>query len=154
NHRYIAQVYVQRYDRDAIMDDLDIALDEYQKAIEIQERLLNNDSGNATWQVSLAASRIGFAELLGRKGELAAALKQARYAYSLREALPEKDPSTPSRQRSLAMAALSVANLLTKQKENVDEAVKRNNLDQAIKLYHEAIEILDEAKPRDDTNVF
>jgi tetratricopeptide (TPR) repeat protein len=52
------------------------------------------------------------------------------------------------------MAAISVADLLTKQKENVDEAAKRSNLDEAIKRYRDAIEILDEAKPRDDGNVF
>jgi tetratricopeptide (TPR) repeat protein len=153
NHRYIARVYVQRYDRDASMDDLDIALDEYEKAIEIQERLLNNDSGNATWQLSLAASRIGLAQVFRKKGEWAAALKQARYAYALRDALASKDPSNPSRQNSLAMTAISVADLLTKQKD-VDEAVKRKNYDEAIKLYREAIEILDDATPRDDGNVF
>jgi tetratricopeptide (TPR) repeat protein len=154
NHRYIAQVYVQRYDRDAAIEDLDTALDEYQTAVQIQERLLNNDLTNATWQVSLAASRIGYAALLRRKGELAAALKQARYAYALREALAEKDQLNSSRQKSLAMAAISVADLLTQQKENLDEAVKQKNLDEAMKLYRDAIEILDEAKPRDDSNVF
>jgi tetratricopeptide (TPR) repeat protein len=153
NHRYIAQLYVQRYDRDASMGDLDVALDEYEKAIEIQERLLNNDSGNATWQLSLAASRIGLAQVFRKKGEWAAALRQARYAYALRDALASKDPSNPSRQNSLAMTAISVADLLTKQKD-VDEAVKRKNYDEAIKLYLDAIEILDDATPRDDGNVF
>jgi hypothetical protein len=37
---------------------------------------------------------------------------------------------------------------------DVDEAVKRKNYDEAIKLYREAIEILDDATPRDDGNVF
>ena len=153
NHRYIAQLYVQRYGRDASVGDLDVALDEYEKAIDIQERLLNNDAGNATWQLSLAASRIGLAEVFKKKGEWGAALKQARYAYALRDALAGKDPSNPSRQNSLAKAAISVADLLTKQKD-IDEAVKRKNYDEAIKLYREAIEILDDATPRDDGNVF
>src|SRR5262249_24692007 len=91
NHRYIAQAYVQRYDRDASVNDLDSALDEYETAIKIHERLRDNDSGNASWQLSLASSRIGLAEVLRKKEELGAALKQARYAYGLRETLAHKD---------------------------------------------------------------
>jgi tetratricopeptide (TPR) repeat protein len=68
NHRYIARLYVERYDHGGSIGDLDIATEEYERAIDIQERLRDHDFGNATWQLSLASSRIGLAAVLGKKG--------------------------------------------------------------------------------------
>jgi tetratricopeptide (TPR) repeat protein len=149
NHRFIAMLFMRR-------DEVEAALTEYRRAIEIQQRLIDNDPSNATWQFSLATFRSGMAGALRRKGELAAALEQSRYAYAIRQALVRKDPSNPSRQVSLALAAISVADLLSDPKQDVNDAVKqKQNLDDAMKLYRDAIEALDETKQqRYDSNVF
>jgi tetratricopeptide (TPR) repeat protein len=60
----------------------------------------------------------------------------------------------PSWQNSFAMAAIALGDLLTRQKENLDEAARRENVVEAMKLYRDAIDILDELTPRDDSNVF
>jgi len=143
NHRDIAVVHAQR--GDVGRGDLDAALAGYQSAIAIQERLIARDPENATSQFPLAAFYAGLGGVLRRQGDLAGALERYRMAYALRQGLALKDPTNPGRQNSLAMAAISVADVLHAQKQNLDEAVK---------LYRTAIDILDEAKPRQDRNVF
>ena len=138
NHRDIAVTYAQR-------GDLNAALAAYRSAIAIQERLSARDRDNATWQFSLAAFHTGLGGVLRRQNDLAGALEQYRQAYGLRQQLALKDPTNPGRQNSLAFAGISVADLLYAQKQNLDEAVK---------LWRAAIEILDEARPRYDRNVF
>jgi tetratricopeptide (TPR) repeat protein len=137
-HRDIATVYANR-------DEFDLALAEYQRAIAIQQRLIAKDPANAYWQLSLASFYTGAGGVLRRQGDLPRALDQFRRAYNLRQSLALKDPANPGRQRSLAFAAISVADLLKAQKQNLDESEK---------LYREAIEILDELRPRYDRDVF
>jgi tetratricopeptide (TPR) repeat protein len=143
NHRDIAVVYAQRGDLGR--GDLDAALAGFRSAIAIQERLIARDPENATWQFSLAAFNAGLGGVLSRQGDLAGALERYRKAYALRQTLALKDPGNPGRQTSLAMAGISIADLLRAQKQNLDEAMK---------LYRAAIEILDEVRPRYDRNVF
>jgi tetratricopeptide (TPR) repeat protein len=138
SHRDMASIFEQR-------EELDAALGEYRLAIEIQGRLVAKDPGNATSQFPLASSYAGMGALLRRLGNSRAALEQYLMAYGLRQALARKDPSNPGRQNSLAMTGISVADLLGAQKPNVDEALK---------LYRDAIAILDEVRPRYDNNVF
>jgi tetratricopeptide (TPR) repeat protein len=137
-HREIAIVHSQR-------DELDAAFSEYLLAIESQKLLIAKDSANATWQFSLASFYTGVGGVLRRQGDLAGALERFRMAYALRQGLALKDPKNPGRQNSLAMAAILVADSLEEQKQGLDEAVK---------LYREAIKILDEARPRYDRNIF
>jgi tetratricopeptide (TPR) repeat protein len=154
SHRLKAELYAERFKATGSRDDIDAASDEYRLAIQIQERLRDNDQGNATWQASLATLRSGFTGALRNKGELGAALNQSRSAYAIREALLRKDPASQSRQKALAVAAMLYADLLAEQKENLDEAGKEKNRDEAIKLYRSAIAYLDDIKPRDDRRVF
>ncbi len=138
NHHDIAVVHVQRA-------DLDAALAEYTLAIGIQEGLLDKDPANATWQYSLASFYTEMGTVLRRRGDLSGALERNRMAYTLRQRLAAKDPANPNRQNNLATAAISIADLLGEQKQNLNEAVK---------LYRDAIVILDELRPRYDRNVF
>jgi tetratricopeptide (TPR) repeat protein len=143
NHRDIAVVYAQHGDLGR--GDSVAALAAYRSAIAIQERLIARDPENATWQFSLASFYAGLGGVLSRQGDLAGALERNRKAYALRQGLALKDPGNPGRQTSLAMAGISIADLLRAQKQNLDEAMK---------LYRTAIEILDEVRPRYDRNVF
>jgi tetratricopeptide (TPR) repeat protein len=79
------------------------------------------------------------------EGDLPAALDRYRVAYAFRQGLAQKDPTHPGRQNGLAKVAILVADTLEAQKQNLDEAVK---------LYGDAIAIQDEARPRYDSDVF
>jgi tetratricopeptide (TPR) repeat protein len=136
--RFLAELYARR-------EDWTNAAAEYASAIEIHERLLAADPDHATWQYSLAPLYTGMADILRWQGDLPGALEQARKAYAIRQGLARKDPSSPARRDSLARAAIAVADLLEAQKSTLDEAVK---------LYREAIEIQDEARPEHDDDVF
>jgi tetratricopeptide (TPR) repeat protein len=120
-------------------------LAEYQLAVAIQQRLVALDRDNATWQFSLASLYAGMSRVLSQQGDLTGALEWYRRAYALQQGLAGRDPTDPSRQNRLARAAISVADLLESQKQSLEEAVK---------LYRDAIDILDEARPRYDRNVF
>jgi tetratricopeptide (TPR) repeat protein len=147
-HRDIARAQERR-------NDLTAALIEYQRAIDVQSRLVHKDISNATWQLSLASFRAGMGSALRRRGDLAGALEEYRAAYAIRQSLARKDLTNQARQTSYAMAGIAVADLLTEQKENLaDPAKQKQNLDEAVRLYREAIEILDEVRPRYDRNVF
>jgi tetratricopeptide (TPR) repeat protein len=142
SHRDIASVYAQ-------LLDLGHASAEFQLAIAIQENLIAKDRDNATWQSSLASSQAGLyagmGDILRRQGDLPGALDEYRKAYTLRQGLAGKDSTNPSRQNSLAKAAMAVADVLVALKDNLDEAMN---------LYRQAIEIQDEVRPRHDDDVF
>jgi tetratricopeptide (TPR) repeat protein len=138
SHRDMASIFERRSEPDA-------ALGEYRLAIEIQESLVAKDPDNATSLFPLASSYAGMGALLRRLGDDSQALEQYRKAYGIRQTLARKDPSNPVRQNSFALAGISVAELLGAQKSNFDEALK---------LYRDAIIILDEVRPRYDSNVF
>jgi tetratricopeptide (TPR) repeat protein len=138
NHRDIAVVYVER-------GDLAAGSAEYELSVELQKRLMARDRDNANWQFSLASSYTGLGGILKQQGDLAGALDRYQKAYALRQELAGKDRTNPGRQSSLARAAIPVADLLVALKQDLGEAVK---------LYREAIDILDEARPRYDREVF
>ncbi len=135
-HRDIAAVYAQR-------GDLDAALAAYYQAIAIQEQLIAGDRDNINWQVAVASFYTGAGNILRRQRDLPGALALYRRAYERRYQLAL--PSNPSRLTALALAGISVADLLYAQRQSLEEVVK---------LCHAAIEILDEARPRYDRNVF
>jgi tetratricopeptide (TPR) repeat protein len=146
-HRQAADVYAQRV-------DWTTAAAEYAAAFAIQERLIAADRDNATWQYSLASLYAGMGSLLQRQGDLAGALQRYRQAHDIRQALAVKDPTNPARQNNLAKAAIAVADVLTAQKVNLDEATQKANLDEAEKLYRRAIEVQELVLPRHDDDVF
>lgn len=79
-----------------------------------------------------------------RKGDLTAALENYRKAYSLRRIIASGS-AVAFRQHSFAIAGMAVADVLTALNQNLDEAIT---------LYREAIETLDELRPRYDGDVF
>jgi tetratricopeptide (TPR) repeat protein len=140
-HRDIARVYERS-------NDLAAALTEYKRAIDIQSRLVDKDDGNAIWQDSLASLRTGLGSILRRQGDLAGALVQYRYAYVIKQALARKDRRNQFWQASFAKAAIALADVLAEQKEDLSEHAS------AVEFYREAIEILDEGRPRNDRSIF
>jgi tetratricopeptide (TPR) repeat protein len=135
-HREIADVYKQR-------GQLDAALTEYKNAIEIQTDLIAKDPNSLTWQSSLASLYAGGASILKQQGDFAGALEQYRKAYELRYELAR--PANPNRLGPLAIATLSVVELLESQRQDLDEAVR---------LCRDTIGLLDRVRPRYDRNVF
>lgn len=138
NHRDLAIVYARH-------KDWAEAAAEYQLAITSQGTLIARDPSNATWQNSMALFRAGIAEVFKEQNELGSALDQYRQAYDIRKQFARKDPRNPDRQDHLAKAAMAIAAVLQMQKQNLEEAVK---------LYREAIDIQDEVLPRHDDDVF
>jgi tetratricopeptide (TPR) repeat protein len=131
------------YERWGRPGDLDLALEQYRIAIEVLEILLGRDSANAFWQNLVAPWYSQSGALLIKKGELTAALAQYQKAYPLRRALALRDP-IPARQYESADAAIKVANLL----------VELKSLSEAVRIYREAVETLDEVRPKYDLDVF
>jgi tetratricopeptide (TPR) repeat protein len=137
SHRDIATTYAEG-------GDLDKAVAEYQLGASVLERLLSNDRDNATWQVSLASLYGRMGKVLRQKRDFPAALERYQKAYDLREGLAHKDPGNRTRQNSFALSAIPLGDL---------EAEEKNH-EQALQLYRNAIEILDDARPHYDRNVF
>jgi tetratricopeptide (TPR) repeat protein len=135
-YRAIASIEVRR-------GELDKALAEYQMAFAIQERLMGLDPGNVSLRVSLASLYAEVAGVLRKQHEFERALELYRKAYVLRRELALSTNSP--RLINLAISAISVAEVLQDQNKSLDEAVN---------LYRQAIEILDEARPRYDSRVF
>ena len=141
----LASIYREIADVHLLRRELDAALAEYDLAIKIQEGLIERDRDNATWHFSLASFyNLAGATLRGQKN-LSGALERYREAYSHRQWLARKDPTNSGAQNRFAVAAIPVADLLLAQKQNLNEAVK---------LCRSAIEILDEARPYYDGDVF
>jgi tetratricopeptide (TPR) repeat protein len=138
NHRDLAVVYARH-------KDLTNAAAEYRLAIASQETLVARDPANATWQSTLALFNAGMGGVLKQQNDLAGALDQYRRAYDIRRELAHNDRKNPDRQNSLAKAAIAFADVLGAQK---------NDLNEAVKLYRQVIEIQDEARPRHDDDVF
>jgi tetratricopeptide (TPR) repeat protein len=128
-----------------LQGDFDAALTSYKSAIDIREGLLHKDPGNAYWQITLAPLYTEFAGVLKKRGDLPGALAQFRKSYALRQDLAQKDPFSKDRQNNLAIAGINVADVLAAQKQEPDEAIA---------LYRDAIKILDEAGPKYDAYVF
>jgi len=136
--RELAGVYV-------LLGDFDAALTNYKSAIDIREGLLHKDSGNAYWQITLAPLYTELGGVLKRRGDLPGALAQFRKSYALRQDLAKKDPFSKDRQNNFAIAGINVADVLAAQKQEPEEAIA---------LYRDAIKILDEARPKYDGYVF
>jgi tetratricopeptide (TPR) repeat protein len=139
SYRRLAELYAQR-------DNLNEALAKYESGIAIQERLVARDPENSVSLLPLASLYAGVGDILSKEGKLADALTQHRKAYEARQKLARKDLHNPGPQNNLAKEEISVADLLVAQKQNLDEALK---------LYRDAIVVLDDARPRSryDTNI-
>jgi tetratricopeptide (TPR) repeat protein len=147
SHKEIAELHAKR-------GDLDAALDEYRLAIGIREKLLDKDPLNTDRQSSLASLYVGEGVVLERKGNLAAALEQYRKAYKLRRELALRDRTNPVWQRNFATAGMSAADLLEAQNAAQNNVVQSQDLNEAAKLYRDAIGILLLLGPRYDRHVF
>jgi tetratricopeptide (TPR) repeat protein len=126
-------------------DDLNLVVKEYDGAIDIRKTLNTKDPNNVEWQKRLAPLYAGKAGILKQKGDLEGALDAYRLAYGLRRQLSLRDSRNPVLARNYAGAGMAVADVLVLQKQNLGEALT---------LHRNAIETLDEFRPRYDTSVF
>jgi tetratricopeptide (TPR) repeat protein len=139
SHQRIAELYAQH-------GQLDAASKEYKVGIDIQDQLVAHDRENATYLSPLAALRLGLGDILARQGMAKDALAEYRKGYDIRLKLALKDLRNPGAQNALAKAEVSVADQLVALKEDLDEALN---------LYRDAVPKLDETRPRSryDTNI-
>jgi tetratricopeptide (TPR) repeat protein len=80
----------------------DEALDRYNEALAIRQRLAAKDSGNAQSQSALAFQYIYLGDLLFAKQEFSGALERYRTAFSIRKQLADGDPGDFTWSRNLA----------------------------------------------------
>jgi hypothetical protein len=121
------------------------ALAEIQKAIDIQEGLVERDPQNASSEFSLASAYRRAGAVSEQLDDPDGALSFYKKAYLYRQKLANKDPANQVRQKSAATAAITIADLLVLHKRDRDEAAR---------LYNEAINTLEEAAPSHDLIVF
>lgn len=139
NHLEIADVMQKR------LKAFSAALAETQKAINIQEGLMDRDPGNASSEFSLASAYRRAGAISEQLDDPDAALSFYKMAYSYRQKLANKDPANQLRQMSAATAAITVADLLVLHKRDPEQAAR---------LYNEAISSLEEPAPSHDLIVF
>ena len=137
----------ESYDKDSIQESLANGYDElgdvyqakhkpedayqqYQKALEIRERLARKNSDNAEWQSSLAFQYVVIADVLASRNA-ARAMEHYRNALTIRERLAGKYPGNIDWARNVADTHEKLAGLLVK--ERLFEA--------ALKEYNAALEI-------------
>jgi tetratricopeptide (TPR) repeat protein len=133
-HREIAALLIRQ-------DKLDDALAEYRRAIKIRETLLVKDPTNANWQTSLATLYAGAGNVLKYKKDWAGALEEYRKGY----ALALRNRTNAVRQHNFAIAGMAVAEMLV---------ALNGNLDEAVRLYREAIDSIDDFRPRYDQDIY
>jgi hypothetical protein len=93
-------------------------------SVKINEDLLAKDPESSSLTSGLASIYARLGALQQRNGAFAAALDGYRRAYGLRQQQARNDPSNFTRQRSLAFAAFSLAEVLSNQKDGLDEAAR------------------------------
>ena len=138
SHREIARLYAE-------LDQFEASLAEYRAALGILEPLTIKDPANVTWQISLAPLYTEVGQVLKRQKNLSAALQEFRNAYRVRRDLAFRDPTNPVRQSKFASAGMAVAEVLVMQNQDADEAIR---------LCREAIDSLDDWRPRYDRDIF
>ena len=98
--------------QDSLANDRSRALDEFRKALSIDEGLAATDPSSLKYKRRLLADLFNLAEILEKEGDVVAALESQRRAMSLAEALTAADPADAEAQGLLATVASRVGNLL------------------------------------------
>ena len=84
--------------------NLTVALDLYQKALEISERLAQQDPANAQWQSDLAVSHTRIGDVRQAQGDLPGALAAYQTDLAIAERLAQQDPTNAQWQRDLEVS--------------------------------------------------
>jgi serine/threonine-protein kinase len=116
------------------------ALEEYQKARAIRQKLADANPAVTAIQSDLAASHLNIGMVLSQMGKLAEALKEFDRARAIRQRLADANPGVAAFQSDLAYSHIGIGTVLS-------EAGKRT---EALKEFHKALAIrqkLAEANP-------
>ena len=95
---------------------VDGALEGYQKALRIREKLAQGDQGKDRWQREIGLSHINIGDMLRRQGQWAAALEEYRKALKIQKRLAAA-LSDLQLKRDLLMGQQRVGDMLLKQEE-------------------------------------
>lgn len=128
--------------QDSLANDRPQALDEFRKALAIDEGLAAADPSNLKYKRRLVADLFNLAETLEKEGDVSAALASQRRAMGLAEALTAADPADAEAQGLLATVASRVGNLL----------VSAGKPAPAIGVLGRALRILDSLSATDPAN--
>jgi tetratricopeptide (TPR) repeat protein len=140
--------------------EYDNALREYGEAMKIQKRLSDKDPSHSVPILSLAISNRQSGKAFRQQGRLAEAAESYEKARAFREQLFNKDRINRARQSALATADMDAADAEMDFATHLDAAApdqnrtRNQNLVSAVKLYHSAISIFDDLRPRYDVEVF
>jgi tetratricopeptide (TPR) repeat protein len=120
----LAAAYERMGDVLVAQGDLDIgrpnahrALALYKDSVDIFERLVKADPGNASWQRELSVSCLKVGYVLRTQGDLAGALASYKDALSIYESLAKADPDNAKWQRDLRSTHIKVGGVLQAQGE-------------------------------------
>ncbi|MHC5112991.1 MAG: protein kinase domain-containing protein [Planctomycetota bacterium] len=108
--------------------DLDLALEEYGRGLELRKALREDYPDDLDAVADVAASMRGVGDVKRKAGEVAEAFELYEQALKLREELAEKDPDDPYRERGVALALNNMgdAHLLTGDKDKSLEYYERS----------------------------
>ncbi|MDH5653555.1 MAG: tetratricopeptide repeat protein, partial [Gammaproteobacteria bacterium] len=87
------------------------ALQSYQAALAIAERLARADPGNSQWQRDLSVSHIKIGDVQRGQGSLTAALQSYQAALAIAERLARADPGNSQWQRDLSVSHIKIGDV-------------------------------------------
>jgi tetratricopeptide (TPR) repeat protein len=135
-------------------NEFDKAVGQYSLAIKIQSGINAKDQANTSWIAPLAISHAAAGSALKQLGKLTDALGHFENAKEFRTQLYNKDPASHDRQSDLITAYIQFAKVATELAQALDAEARKVRLNDAVAVYEQAIQVLDQLMPRDDTGVF
>ncbi len=127
----------QGYHSKANLGDRDGAMQSFQKALELRERMVAIAGDDDAAHVALAKTQNAIGNLQFSRGELEAALATFRSVEATRKAILERNPGDRDRQRDLAISHQFVGNVL-RQLGNRESDAKRK--EEASKRFEESLD--------------
>jgi tetratricopeptide (TPR) repeat protein len=151
SQRNLALVYDKVGDVERDRGNLTAALSNYDQSLVIRQTLTVKDDMNARWQRDLASSRIKMGDVLRNLGKFDEAEKSYRLADAIILDRAELDPKNTiwrwdrafinDRIGAVLLARLGGYGLASSDGGRIDEATKRNLLDEALKSYGVSLKI-------------
>ncbi|MCP4661209.1 MAG: tetratricopeptide repeat protein, partial [bacterium] len=117
------------------------ALREFRDALEIRQRLAEQDPENAGWLRDLSVSHNKIGDVLSAQGDLPAALREFRDALEIRQRLAEQDPGNAGWQTDVAGSCWRIAHA-------VDRTTPQGRTE-AVGLLEQALAILERLAARE-----
>jgi eukaryotic-like serine/threonine-protein kinase len=153
SQRNLALVYDKIGDVERDQGNLTAALGSYDQALVIRQNLTVKDEMNSRWQRDLAFSHVKVGDALRDRGKLDEAEKSYRRGDNIIADRAESDPKNTTWQWDrafindriggvlFAMARLGGYELASREGGRIDEAGKRNHVDEALKSYGVSLKI-------------